>query len=290
MHASLSVARVMKHVCVSSQAVIATRALLGDDAPATATMNDLARRLTEVRLPSRAHSVFSFLLPYFSPSYGVPPQAVKSAVQTSASAQHDEAPTPVRFDEALTATAVSGFEDLLLRPTIKTPVRISTSDLWRVTLFLTLCSESRDGAPVDRATADGAAVLGAADPGRVHQLADAVPRRPASIALRRYRRLWRGPQRPRGAAPSLRCRLAARGGTCNHPSISGCDEIPKQAVQAQLYVAASQAVLHFALQLKMAAAARALAYPVMPVSVTVVCSLRSLPASLGLASDVILHS
>jgi hypothetical protein len=55
MHASLSVTRVMKHVCVSSQAVIATRALLGDDAPATATMNDLARRLTEVRLPlSRA--------------------------------------------------------------------------------------------------------------------------------------------------------------------------------------------------------------------------------------------
>ena len=62
------------------------------------------------------------------------------------------------------------------------------------------------------------------------------------------------------------------------------------ADESRLYIAASQAVLQFSLQLKMAAAARALAYPVMPVSVTVVCCVRALSAALGLASDNILHS
>lgn len=98
MQASLAVARVVKNICASAQAVTATRALLGDDAPASATMTDLARRLAE---------------------------AVKRAVQLSSVSSSEEAPTPVRFEEALTATAVTGLEDILLRPSLKSPVSIS---------------------------------------------------------------------------------------------------------------------------------------------------------------------
>ena len=49
MQASLAVARIVKNVCASAQAVLATRSVLGDDAPASSVMTDLARRLAEVR-------------------------------------------------------------------------------------------------------------------------------------------------------------------------------------------------------------------------------------------------
>lgn len=94
------------------------------------------------------------------------------------------------------------------------------------------------------------------------------------------------------ASPSVLCESVSAFGEelSAHAILLLRSAVSSSPNDSKLYVAASQTILHAALQLKLAAAARAVAYPVMPISVTAVCCLRAIPAALGLVSDVILHS